>query len=94
FNHQPTVFLYDTIPGGVGLAQRLYEVRESLLRACLTAVTSCECPAGCPSCVGPQVEPESPAKRAATLLLARLAAQSCGNASTAPCFAFKTSTMP
>ena len=77
FNHQPTVFLYDTIPGGVGLAQRLYEVRESLLRACLTAVTSCECPAGCPSCVGPQVEPESPAKRAATLLLERLAAQSC-----------------
>jgi DEAD/DEAH box helicase domain-containing protein len=71
FTHEPTVFLYDTIPGGVGLAQRLFEVREQLLRACRDAVAACACDNGCPSCVGPQVEPESPAKRSAQVLLER-----------------------
>ncbi len=71
FNHQPTVFLYDTIPGGIGLAPRLYEVREQLLRRCLETVAACPCENGCPSCVGPQVDAESPSKRSAAVLLDR-----------------------
>ena len=72
FNGRPTVFLYDAIPGGVGLAEKLFEVRVELIDACLALVRSCDCPNGCPGCVGPQVEKNSPAKRAAKLLLERV----------------------
>jgi DEAD/DEAH box helicase domain-containing protein len=72
FNHMPTVFLYDTVPGGVGLAQRLYEVRGTLLEACLETVAACPCEQGCPTCVGPQIAAQSPAKSAAARMLERL----------------------
>jgi DEAD/DEAH box helicase domain-containing protein len=72
YNSQPTVFLYDAIPGGVGLADKLFDVRVELIDACLSLVTSCECGNGCPGCVGPQAEKDSPAKRAATVLLRRV----------------------
>lgn len=49
----PTVFLYDQIPGGVGLAARLYELREELLRRTRLVLERCECPEGCPACIGP-----------------------------------------
>jgi DEAD/DEAH box helicase domain-containing protein len=71
-NALPTVFLYDSIPGGVGLAEKLFDVRLDLAEACLALVLACECEAGCPGCVGPQVEKESPAKQAARVLLERL----------------------
>lgn len=69
----PTVFLYDAIPGGVGLAEKLFEVRNELVEACLALVLVCECTNGCPGCVGPQVESPSAAKQAARTLLERLA---------------------
>jgi DEAD/DEAH box helicase domain-containing protein len=68
----PTVFLYDAVPGGVGLAEKLFEVRNDLVEACLALVVACECENGCPGCVGPQVESVSAAKRAAKLLLERV----------------------
>jgi DEAD/DEAH box helicase domain-containing protein len=68
----PTVYLYDMVPGGVGLAEKLFEVHDQLLEACLALAKACTCENGCPGCVGPQVELESPAKRAATLLLERV----------------------
>jgi len=49
----PTVFLYDRYPGGVGLADRLFEVKDELLQAALWRVQECSCKDGCPSCVGP-----------------------------------------
>ena len=70
---QPTVYLFDAVPGGVGLAEKLFSVRGALVDACLETVRGCECEDGCPGCVGPQVEPKSPAKRSATLMLERLA---------------------
>ena len=73
FNQLPTVYLYDAIPGGVGLAERLFDVREELVEAALAVLRTCPCDNGCPSCVGPQVEARSPAKRAAARLLERLA---------------------
>jgi DEAD/DEAH box helicase domain-containing protein len=70
---RPTVYLYDMVPGGIGLAERVFEARERLAAACLAAVRGCACENGCPSCVGPEVQRESPAKRAALRLLERLA---------------------
>jgi DEAD/DEAH box helicase domain-containing protein len=48
----PTVFLYDKYPGGVGLADRLFEMKGEILQAALWRVRECECSRGCPSCVG------------------------------------------
>jgi DEAD/DEAH box helicase domain-containing protein len=51
----PTLFLYDHIAGGVGLAQRLYEVRHEFLQRTRALIESCGCQDGCPVCVGPVV---------------------------------------
>jgi DEAD/DEAH box helicase domain-containing protein len=46
-----TVFVYDGQPGGAGFAARGYDTAEQWLSATREAVASCECEAGCPSCV-------------------------------------------
>jgi DEAD/DEAH box helicase domain-containing protein len=55
----PTITLYDSVPGGVGLSAQLYEMRGELLEAALDRVRACSCTDGCPACVGPigDVEP-------------------------------------
>jgi DEAD/DEAH box helicase domain-containing protein len=50
----PTVFLYDRVPGGVGLAPRIYQSRGELLRRARALIDTCDCEQGCPSCVGPR----------------------------------------
>ena len=47
----PTVFVYDGHPGGAGFAERGFAAAEQWLRATRDAIASCECTAGCPSCV-------------------------------------------
>ncbi|HYX92665.1 MAG TPA: Zn-binding domain-containing protein, partial [Myxococcaceae bacterium] len=49
----PTIFLYDHIPGGVGLASRLFDQREELLRRARRLMEGCSCEDGCPGCIGP-----------------------------------------
>ena len=56
FTGRPTVYLYDSVPGGVGLTERLYDMTEELVRACREAVETCPCADGCPACVGPAIE--------------------------------------
>jgi DEAD/DEAH box helicase domain-containing protein len=50
---QPTVVLYDNIPGGLGLSENLYERHYELLSSAYETIAQCECADGCPSCVGP-----------------------------------------
>jgi len=63
----PTIFLYDAVAGGVGLAPRLFEEREELLRRARHLIESCACTEGCPGCIGPDAsgddEPEAARKR-------------------------------
>ncbi|MEM7137772.1 MAG: DEAD/DEAH box helicase [Myxococcota bacterium] len=54
----PTIFLYDTVAGGVGLAPRLFEEREELLRRARHLIESCDCSEGCPGCIGPDASGE------------------------------------
>ncbi|MDD4519183.1 MAG: DUF1998 domain-containing protein, partial [Limnochordia bacterium] len=56
FTQQPTVYLYDRYPGGVGLSEKLYTIMNELLLRALERVRHCDCPAGCPSCVGPSCQ--------------------------------------
>ncbi|HYM92410.1 MAG TPA: DEAD/DEAH box helicase [bacterium] len=72
---QATIFIYDGHRGGVGVAEKGYEVVDELLRRTLDAIRTCPCEAGCPSCI------QSPKcgnlntpldKQAAVVLLQRL----------------------
>jgi len=45
------IFIYDGYPGGVGLAQRGFEVILELLERTLKHISDCECDEGCPSCI-------------------------------------------
>jgi DEAD/DEAH box helicase domain-containing protein len=49
----PTITFYDSIPEGIGLSERLYELHDDLLRGALDLVRSCPCSDGCPACIGP-----------------------------------------
>jgi DEAD/DEAH box helicase domain-containing protein len=49
----PAVVVYDAIPGGIGLSERLYELQTELLSRAFGVVKDCPCSDGCPSCVGP-----------------------------------------
>ncbi|MBW2610185.1 MAG: DEAD/DEAH box helicase [Deltaproteobacteria bacterium] len=45
------IFIYDGYPGGVGLAQRGFEIILKLLEKTLDHIKNCECEEGCPSCI-------------------------------------------
>jgi len=49
---RPVAMLYEGVPGGVGLAESLFAVREELLRAALEVLEACPCRGGCPGCIG------------------------------------------
>jgi DEAD/DEAH box helicase domain-containing protein len=45
------IFIYDGYPGGVGLAQRGFEMVLELLERTLDHIKNCDCEEGCPSCI-------------------------------------------
>jgi DEAD/DEAH box helicase domain-containing protein len=68
----PTVIVYDTVPGGVGLSAALYELHDELLQACLDWVRRCPCEEGCPACVGAPPQIGAGAKQRVEQLLERV----------------------
>jgi DEAD/DEAH box helicase domain-containing protein len=70
FTGRPTLYLYDAVPGGVGLTERLFSLVDELIRACREAVESCPCADGCPACVGPAIEVGTRGKQVVAELLA------------------------
>ena len=59
--HEPTIFIYDNYPGGIGLSRPLYEIRDRVLGETRGLIRSCVCEGGCPSCVGPSPRAKEPA---------------------------------
>jgi DEAD/DEAH box helicase domain-containing protein len=49
----PAITLYDNLPEGLGLAERLYELHSELLVGATELIQNCACQEGCPACVGP-----------------------------------------
>ena len=49
----PALYIYDSYPGGTGLAENFRTRMAEIVAACLELVAKCPCDAGCPSCVGP-----------------------------------------
>jgi DEAD/DEAH box helicase domain-containing protein len=50
---QPSVFIYDEVPAGIGFSRKLFEIHPELMQRAVELVDDCECRDGCPSCVGP-----------------------------------------
>jgi DEAD/DEAH box helicase domain-containing protein len=48
---QPTIFIYDGHTGGVGIAERGYDVFEGWVKDTARLLARCPCERGCPSCV-------------------------------------------
>jgi DEAD/DEAH box helicase domain-containing protein len=50
----PCLYVYDSYPGGSGLAEAFVRAVPQVLDAALDLVSTCPCEEGCPSCVGPR----------------------------------------
>jgi DEAD/DEAH box helicase domain-containing protein len=50
-NGEPVIFVYDACEGGIGLAEKAYEVLPALLASSHELVRDCTCEKGCPSCI-------------------------------------------
>jgi DEAD/DEAH box helicase domain-containing protein len=70
----PTVYLYESVPGGVGLSERLWQRHDELIAGATELISSCGCDAGCPACTGPRLEPDADAKGLALRLLGEIGA--------------------
>ena len=69
------LIIYETIPGGVGLAGELAQRHDELVVGALDVVRGCACDDGCPSCVGPAGELGHAGKAEATALLEALSVE-------------------
>lgn len=67
----PTLFVYDTYPGGVGFSRKLFDLHELVVDAARERLSRCPCTQGCPSCVGSVLDAGDLAKRSALALLDR-----------------------
>ncbi len=47
----PAVYVFDGTPGGIGLAEKLFEERRNWFRHALALLESCPCNDGCPACL-------------------------------------------
>ena len=68
----PTIFLFDAYPGGIGFSDLLFERHDVLLNSARQLIRGCPCQCGCPSCVGPTLEVGPRAKEAALAILSLL----------------------
>lgn len=49
----PCLYVYDSYPGGTGLAEGFLRHVQPILRGARELVDGCACAEGCPSCIGP-----------------------------------------
>ncbi len=72
FTDKPTLIMYDNCPGGIGLSEKAFRMRDVILEQCLENVRTCTCERGCPSCVGPEVTVGKRGKRTSAEILEKL----------------------
>jgi len=80
---EPTIYLYESVPGGIGLAERLWQRHDELISGAAELIAACGCDGGCPSCTGPRLEPGIDARALALRLLRELGAGTVGRDSVA-----------
>lgn len=75
----PSIFIYDNYPGGIGLTAPLFELRNQVIDKAAELVADCPCQHGCPACIGPILNSSAhgsshSSKQAALAILALLSA--------------------
>ena len=65
----PTIFIFDAYPGGIGFSDLLFASHDRLLAAAKHLIETCPCIHGCPTCVGPTLEVGPRAKGTAVAIL-------------------------
>ncbi len=65
----PTLILYDRVPGGVGLSERVFRTLREILAAARGVARRCPCASGCPACVGPHPSLGARTKQVAIAIL-------------------------
>jgi DEAD/DEAH box helicase domain-containing protein len=66
---EPTIFIYDNYPGGIGFSEPLFGMHADLVAKTRELIDGCPCRSGCPSCVGPEGNTGPLAKSVASQLL-------------------------
>lgn len=69
FTRKPTIYIYDSHPGGVGFSNKIYEIYREVFDRCREIIENCSCTEGCPSCIGPSVREEGNSKNIALKIL-------------------------
>ena len=69
-NFEPTIFLFDNYPGGIGFSDLLFKKHDELLKTAQKIIKNCPCKHGCPSCVGPTLESGFAAKEVSLKIIA------------------------
>lgn len=69
---RPTLYFYDTVQGGVGLSELLFQAHRRWFAHALDVVERCECTQGCPGCVGPPSQASHLGKESARRILRHL----------------------
>ena len=69
---EPSIFIYDNYPGGIGFSRPLFDMHASLLERTRDLIAGCPCESGCPSCVGPEGNTGPNAKPVALRILGAL----------------------
>ncbi|WP_414650032.1 DEAD/DEAH box helicase [Dokdonella sp.] len=64
----PTLYLYDNYPGGIGLSEPLFRRSAQLIADAYALVSECDCAIGCPACVGPVLAAEEASGRSVKAL--------------------------
>ncbi|GKS60519.1 ATP-dependent helicase [Nitrospira sp.] len=48
-----TVYLHETVPGGIGIAEKMFDVWSGVLERGVSLAQACDCSDGCPRCIHP-----------------------------------------
>lgn len=77
---RPAIYLYDTFPGGAGIAERLFRRAAELVAAARNLVETCACENGCPRCVvlPSCLRDNQPLDKRAALVILRSLAEALG----------------
>jgi DEAD/DEAH box helicase domain-containing protein len=78
FTDKPTLYLYDSVPGGVGFARKIWEQFDEICEAARRHLAACPCERGCPACVGAAVDSGDTARAGAAWLLTGPATAAAG----------------
>ncbi len=69
---EPNIYIYDSYPNGIGFSEVLYRKGTELIEEVLSTIENCDCPSGCPSCVGPPIRKGGKHKEAAKFIISSI----------------------